>query len=284
MSADRGHPWDHPGKLWSLLDLVEKYAVGELLDLHSFVCSFNQYHKTNPIAYAPDQVDMLRSKFSRYAEIVRSLDLNVSAYCAREASDIINNQPLVDGCLYIQGQVAGNLSAATRTIVDVLGKDMEGKLFLMLPRSREAFFDQPRPLFGADVADAFPEAAEDISEAGKCFALSRFTASIFHLMRAIESAMQVIGPRIGAAVQDADGKGLPWGVIARNMKDKIDRLPKGSDEQVRWYRAHSFLEVLNRAWRAPTAHPKQTYTAEEAEAVMNAAKSFMQELTPFVEL
>src|ERR1700687_6353897 len=42
------------------------------------------------------------------------------------------------------------------------------------------------PPFGYDVAKAFPRASDDILEATKCYALERYTASVFHLMRAIE--------------------------------------------------------------------------------------------------
>ena len=77
---------------------------------------------------------------------------------------------------------------------------------------------------------------------------------------------------------DSSGKGLPWGVIAANMKDKIDRMTPGSDEQIRWYRLQHELVVVNRAFRVPTNHPKETYTAEQAYEIFNATKAFMKEL------
>ena len=111
--------------------------------------------------------------------------------------------------------------------------------------------------------------------------MERNTASVFHVMRALEVAVQVVAAKLGATTVDEHDKVLPWGVIASNMKAKIDSLPKGSDEQIKWYRVQSYLVVLNRAWRAPTAHPKQTYTPEEARNVLDAAKAFMQELSAF---
>ena len=89
----------------------------------------------------------------------------------------------------------------------------------------------------------------------------------------------MVADTIGAAVTDADGRGLGWGVIAKNMKDKIDQMPKGSEQQIDWYRVQSHLEVVNRAWRVPTAHPKHTYTEEEAAAVFSSARSFMRDLS-----
>jgi hypothetical protein len=106
------------------------------------------------------------------------------------------------------------------------------------------------------------------------------TVCVFHLMRALEVAVRVVADKIGAAVTDEHGRGLAWGVIAANMKARIDQMPRGSDEQVKWYRAQALLEVVNRAWRVPTAHPKKTYTSEEARRVFEATKALMQELAP----
>jgi hypothetical protein len=96
----------------------------------------------------------------------------------------------------------------------------------------------------------------------------------------LEVAATVVADKIGAAVTDEHGRGLAWGVIAANMKAKIDKMPRGSDEQTRWYRAQSLLETVNRAWRTPTAHPKKTYTPAEARRVFEATRAFMQELAP----
>jgi hypothetical protein len=144
-------------------------------------------------------------------------------------------------------------------------------------------YHQKEPLFGKEVFDAFGSVREDIEEAGKCLALARGTAAVFHLMRVLESAAQTVANKIGAAVVDGDGKGLPWGVIADNMKPIIDRmLPKGGEEQIKWYRVQHELVVVNRAWRVPTNHPKETYTLEQARQVFDATKVFMKELSALV--
>jgi len=47
-------------------------------------------------------------------------------------------------------------------------------------------------LFGDDVAKKFPSASVDIEEAGKCLALDRGTATVFHLMRAMEVGLRAL--------------------------------------------------------------------------------------------
>ena len=143
-------------------------------------------------------------------------------------------------------------------------------------------FKNDDPLFGEEVFQKFESSREDIEEAGKCLAVGRATASVFHLMRALESAVQKVGDKLGATITDSAGRGLPWGVIAENMKPKIDAMPRGSDEQIKWYRVQSDLVVVNCAWRVPTNHPKETYTLEQATEVFDATKSFMRELSPLL--
>jgi len=147
---------------------------------------------------------------------------------------------------------------------------------------RHAKYLNNETLFGDEVFKAFPNTREDIEEAGKCLAFERPTAAVFHLMRALESAVQAIANKLGATVHDSNGKGLPWGVIADNMKPKIDAMQRGSAEQTKWYRVQNDLVVVNRAWRVPTNHPKETYTPDQAEEVLDATRAFMKELAPLV--
>ena len=59
-------------------------------------------------------------------------------------------------------------------------------------RSVVAAFQRSLTLFGTEVAARFPRAIVDIEEAGKCFALGRFTACVFHLMRVVEAGLAAI--------------------------------------------------------------------------------------------
>jgi hypothetical protein len=177
--------------------------------------------------------------------------------------------------------VHGNLFRHLSDIVSRTRDDCAGSIYFQIESENAPLLEIQRPHFGLTVERAFPLAIEDISEAAACFALERFTACVFHLMRALEVAARVVADKLGATVLDEHGRGLPWGVIASNMKPIIDKMPKGSDNQVQWYRIQAHLEVVNRAWRVPTVHPKQTYTPEEARRVFEATRAFMQDLAAF---
>jgi hypothetical protein len=138
------------------------------------------------------------------------------------------------------------------------------------------YYSQSDPLFGAEVEDRF-NASEDISEAGKCLALGRSTASVFHLMRAMEVAVSEIGKVLNVTVVDKDNVNLEWGKILGNIRDPIEKMPKG-DRKNEWSHAFTLLLHAKTAWRNPTMHPKQTYTTEQAKEIFACCQSFMKAL------
>ncbi len=216
-------------------------------------------------------------------EELRAIGLPGAATCFERALKVLetSEQRAVEGGLSRffptadLMRIQSSLSRGTSRIPDDL---KEHTLLSLDPRSVH-LFREPRP-FGDAVFDAFPAASGDIEEAAKCLALERGTACVFHIMRALESAAGVIAAKIGATVCDQHGKGLPWGIIADNMKPKIDAMIRGSSEQISWYRVQQDLVVINRAWRVPTSHPKESYSPEEAQEIFNATKAFMKELAP----
>ncbi|WP_128080005.1 hypothetical protein [Roseicella frigidaeris] len=158
-----------------------------------------------------------------------------------------------------------------------LHDELSGKKLFALPTSKARYYEYAVLLFGEEVEIKFLDAIEEISEAGKCLAFGRYTASVFHLMRAMEIAVVEAGRKISATVQDKNGETLAWGLIVANIKPKIDALPKGQ-VQDEWYKLHALLHSVNRAYRTKTAHPKKSYNQEEAEDAFNATKVFMQHL------
>lgn len=138
-----------------------------------------------------------------------------------------------------------------------------------------------KPIFGEQVANAFPDAIYDVEEAAKSFALTRYTASVFHLMRAAESAVGVLAVKIGAATHNKNGEFLPWGILTANVKSKIDEMPTGA-EQDEWLKVHMFLHAANRAYRTKTAHPVQKYVEDEAREAFEATRTFMRAMAALV--
>jgi hypothetical protein len=63
-------------------------------------------------------------------------------------------------------------------------RELSEEWFVHIPPDRQGYVDQDN-LFGEGVTAAPPSAAQDIRDAGNCFAVGLATATIFHLMRGV---------------------------------------------------------------------------------------------------
>ena len=159
--------------------------------------------------------------------------------------------------------------------------ELELNYYLALSLSERDLYEQISPLFGDEVEASFPIASEDISEAGKCIALGRYTASIFHLMRAMEAALTVLGNKLRVTVVDKNNADLEWGKILSNLAAPIEKMPRGDSRQ-QWSSAFSLLLHTKTAWRNPTMHPKQTYTEDQAKDILATTRSFINSLSALI--
>lgn len=158
----------------------------------------------------------------------------------------------------------------------IAGELEERHIYVLDRRGTDALLNLPSP-FGDTITDKFPLAIEDIAEACWCLGLSRNTAVVFHLMRAMEIAVKVIGDKLEVTVVDKDNVDLEWGRIVANLKVPIEAMPKGPGRD-KWSGVLTMLYHVKQKWRNPTMHPKQTYTDDEARDVYEAVKSFMLDL------
>jgi hypothetical protein len=122
----------------------------------------------------------------------------------------------------------------------------------------------------------------DIDEAEKSFALNRFTACVFHLMRVVEAGIQ----EWGTLLQVKDPYEKEWGIIGNEIKQRIDGFPdttsaeKAHKATLHDVKAH--FDSVRWAWRNRTMHPKQTYTEEEAEPLLARVREFMVRLVTVI--
>ena len=280
-----------PGGLWSLWDMVDIFDAARFVDSFALLLTQNQYFLDGIAAAKGPNVTfgmpaltaaMLKDKASALRDLLTASGLDVSASIAADIVKAIDGGEVrPNGNVVFATQALNNLRGPLTEMPTSIRRELESRTVLILSKRDAELFSPVQPNFGEEVFAAFPAAREDIEEAGKCLGLGRSTACVFHLMRALESAAQGIADKIGVTIFDSNGKGLPWGVIADNMKRKIDAM-KGSPDQTKWYRVQQNLVSVNRAWRVPTNHPKETYTHEQAKEVFDSTKAFMRELSALV--
>ncbi len=155
--------------------------------------------------------------------------------------------------------------------------------FKMIPDNRLKYFDSPRVIFGESVVSKFPSAEYDIEEAGKCYAVGRETAAVFHLMRVMEVGLRSLA--LTLKDERLDPKRNPsWESILKKCDEELAKPLK--DRSVEWRADEAFystatanLRAVKDAWRNPTMHVERTYNEDTALEVWNAVQAFMRHLS-----
>lgn len=93
------------------------------------------------------------------------------------------------------------LAAADITPLDIelqgrIFDELEQKLLFSLSIKESEYYRIPRNCWDG-IINRFPESLTDVEEASKCFALSRYAASVFHSTQVVESGLIALGTYIG---------------------------------------------------------------------------------------
>jgi hypothetical protein len=167
-------------------------------------------------------------------------------------------------------------------IRDAVRTGLANKLFMYIPSNRFSYYSEAN-LFGDEVENklsslSLSSVSADIAEAGRCFALDRWTATVFHLMRVLETGVREFGRMLGV---DLSRRHL-WNEILLDADGQIQAMPRGERREA-CQQIHAALHAVRVAWRNPTMHGvERTYVEPEAEQIWNCSKAFMQALAPLL--
>ena len=162
-----------------------------------------------------------------------------------------------------------------------LSDELAGVLLFAVRSDKAKHYDDPQP-FGHSVSDAFPSAVWDITEAGRCLALARPTASVFHLMRVLETGLVTLARTLGVPADRTN-----WEILINQIEKAIagidrqnanERPVNWKDDREFYSQCASHLRIVKDAWRNYTAHARGKYTDEEATDIFTGVRAFMQKL------
>jgi hypothetical protein len=159
-------------------------------------------------------------------------------------------------------------------------EDLQAELFLHVPKDRISYYKAKDPLFGVEVANRFPSVSFDVAEAGKCYALHRSTACVFHLMRVLEIGLAALAARFGVPADHTNWQNIIERTekAIRGMASDPHRPSDWKDQQEFYSQAASHFMIFKDAWRNYTAHARGKFTEEEAGILMLNIRSFMEKL------
>jgi hypothetical protein len=177
------------------------------------------------------------------------------------------------------------LAEVLHEIVLNIQAELEDHTFFTVPPERaEWYHEDDRPLFGQAVADVFPDSTREIAEAGRCYALARWTASVFHLMRAVELTLHKWSDELGLSLRTPAAQ-ANWQDILngadKKLKDIEQNQPKSPqrDADLEYFGdASAHFRAIKDAWRNHVSHSKATYDEAGSLGILQHVKAFMGKL------
>lgn len=244
----------NPHKLYSVARALEE------------ICSGLQFVKAN-------EKDKGRLE-SLLSDLTQKLIEIGSALCS---SGFPLSGKLVENLSSKKSLTAQEMTNLVRELSSRIQDEVSFGIFLKIPSDLEKYYDPKGVLFGQEVADRFNSAIDDVDEAGKCLALGRGTACVFHLMRIMEAGLKSVAKALGIPYAPS------WESYLKQINDRIEQ--KYKKKGVQWKKDEPFfrdvaahLQAVKVAWRNPTMHIERSYNAEQAEEVFNATKGFMRHI------
>jgi hypothetical protein len=275
ISAEHGRatvrfPWlENPCTLITWWDM-EKFAAEEFCRICSNLSGMSEFYLSNEVK--PLEMDVrvaVASRLSTAVQTCRQIGLEVTARQIEANVDVL---------LSHAGFVTGiQLSQILACLGQALVSEMSIHLFMRIVPKQAAYYSQPE-LFGKDVNAKFPSIQFDLVEAGNCYATGRSTATVFHLMRIMEIGVQQFGAKLGVPLVNEK----VWQVILDGINKAIKTLPAKDPNTIQMLQAANNLYAVKVVWRNDVMHPNDTYTAEEAENLIQQVKIFMEQLAMIV--
>jgi hypothetical protein len=259
------NPGLSPGALWSLWDMMEQLDIADLIKIARILLTY----KTADPSGLGFRRSMQKNTYTELLAHCETLGFAVPAQYCRD-------QVMLLGWPALPSEDEGDHVKRSMDTLRAIEIELKSRAAYILDPASAKLFTDEQP-FGQEVSDGFGSPAqEDISEAAKALALGLGTASVFHLMRAMEGALQRLATSLGI-----ENVQRVWGFLLSDVGTKIEAMPKGEIRQ-KWSEVHSHLYHVKEAWRNDTMHPKQTYTPTEAKVVFEAVRAFMNGLLPLL--
>lgn len=249
------------------------------------------------LAMVPPDASSVRFNVDNHADLcgkldvllqqMEALELVVShANAARVRSCLASAEPdPQDGFVCVSGTEYLRLKAFIRTLQAAMPDELAARVALVIAPKNRRYFEDMLDFAGTEVVRAFPSnAVYEIDEAGKCYAVGRHTACVFHLMRAMEVGIYAVTRCLGIP-DPVNGGDRNWGAMLRKLRTELDRRNKAVPAS--WINpadANLFDEVyvsldgVRNVWRNATMHVENKYTAEEAEHILHNVLGFMRKV------
>jgi hypothetical protein len=262
-------PWQGGGRLITLA-FVKKYLAENLVGIEMALYSLsnlllNKEVRANELL--PEEIKSRMREFLNFmTHHIPTLGLPMTEMGLRRFQE-----DLLDTYTGLQ------IGSAIEELAERFHDEMQTITFLYVKAEKLKYFEK-ESAFGAKVHEGFPSAEYDIQEAANCFALNRYTASVMHSMRVLESGLDAM-----AVALKVKRSGKSWAADLNVFKAAWDKKIAANPRLSGWRRQFfpkAFAEFRHfaDAWRNHAMHAEARYGEQESELVFQHVQSFMQHL------
>jgi hypothetical protein len=278
-------------RLVSLWDIVmRRVRTNKLIDGFQVLAKLSQemQSKINHPSFASMPIpatgyDLMRGHIADLMDEARELELDVTAANVEKALAVLDGRAARE---HLSAHEARNFHRLIEFAQTAVRDQLSKQTVLVVPLSKAKLYEPGAPLFGADVASKFKKKGRwEVGEAGKCLALGRHTACVFHLMRAIEVTIDAIRVCLQLPTP-TKGQHKAWGAALEAIRIEIERRENlgyvrqwNSKADKKFFdEVYMSLVAIKDGCRDDTMHVESTYTESEAEHLFALTKGFMQKV------
>lgn len=256
-----GIRWPQPGELWSLLDMLN-VNVGRFVYIGAYLDRLRMTYS---------RVDCAERVNGEERAFIKEGFKQLAAFCTD-----LGNEPLGKSLKAFAKKPPTSGELGTFVLSQITETCLSRAVLAIQP-THVQYYEQME-LFGSEVWMAFPSSVPEIEDAGSCFALERYTACVFHLMRALEPPLLVLANLVDVDVKGNWNKALDQIEAALRKREHPDGPPAWEADRDFFTDAVTHFFFIKNAWRNYTMHLRLRHEEREATEVMTNVKAFMQKL------
>ncbi len=219
----------------------------------------------------------LSDNVNSIVSISETCGLLVINHWARAAKAELDRLDNTAAQIELTGESFEKVKGALGRLKDGVVGEAQTRFALMLTTKERDLWEPPIAIFGQKYKDNFQSSQYDLDEAAKCLALSRSTASVFHLMRITESGLRAIHQCLGIKVP-LTGNNRNWGSILGRIRDEVQNRGNKWTKKDTFQEQYALLDAVKDAWRNPGLHIDKKYTQDEAEHIFAMVRGWMTKL------
>jgi hypothetical protein len=171
----------------------------------------------------------------------------------------------------------GSIKTLVSQLIGTIQQRLKDDLFFRVDPTHRPFYD--KVLLTPAAESAFPSSVRDVIEAGKCFALDRWTACVMHLMRALEFPIKALAKSLNFSPSSPN-----WEQILNEAEREIRKIspathgPNWKQHEQFYSEAALDFRFIKNAWRNYAVHGHNTYDRHEAYEILTHVRSFIDGL------